>query len=253
MKNAPLAEIICEVRWGDGRSGQDPSIILGGDESTFVRLGIELGKDGFDNLERLLPSGFPVQAGQVLYRYRSGSAQQNVLYQAGTGVFTANGLPPYSSWDDFAPVLLRGAQALFAVAPFERGQPFELVVRYIDAFSESALAGISQLDFIEKIVGVNYIPTKAALQFSKDAMLKSVRFNAVHVASNGAKVVLDVGQGSIEGREAIVMHTVAHSAPVVPGSPDELVQNLGELKATLHGIFFEMIGRNAGVEKALKG
>jgi uncharacterized protein (TIGR04255 family) len=244
MDNAPLIEIIAELRWAGGRIGQPPSITFGGDDSFYVRLGIAVGKDSYDRLDRIQPEGMPTQAGAVVYRYRRGDAQQNTLYQAGPGIFTANGLPPYNSWAEFEPVIRNGLTALWGVNAFNPAEPVGLVLRYVDAFTGSHLNGMSKQRFVESVVGVGYTPTSViAKKFAGKTEPRTMRFHAVHEAENGEKVIVDVGNGLKDGEEVLVLNTSAISHEFVAESVDHVMGIFGDLQQILHDIFFEMLDR----------
>ena len=248
MKNAPLVEIIAELRWEDGLTTKPPSIFFGMDESLYVRLGIALGKQGYDRLERTQPEGMPAQSGSVVYRYRRDDDQQNTLYQAGPGVFTANGLPPYNSWKEFEPVIEQGLTALLNIKAFDQSKPVELVLRYVDAFSADHLAGMNYSDFVEEVVGVRYNPTKAAIGFAD--RVDSVRFNASHVSEAGDKLILEVGQGRNSSNESVmVMNTSAISREFIAADVETVISQLSRLQDVLHDTFFEMISRSSDLKQ----
>jgi len=243
MKNAPLIEIIAELRWAGGRIGKPASILFGGDDSLYVRLGIAIGKDGYDRLDRVQPEGIPVQAGSVVYRYRRGDDQQNTLYQAGPGIFTANGLPPYNSWAEFEPVIRNGLAALWGVNAFNTAEPIGLVLRYVDAFTDSHLGGVSKQKFVESVVGVAYTPTSVVNKFVDTTELRSMRFNAVHEAPSGEKVIIDAGNGIKDGEQVLVLNTSAVSAEFVAKDIENVMSTFNQLQQVLHDMFFEMLDR----------
>lgn len=121
FENAPLVEIIAEIRWNPQMvplqtvSGHGPAaapvmaLNTNAFDEFFMRFGGEVYQKGFEQSERLVPSGFPMMLFQPVYRYRkSASADASVLYQVGPGLFSANAIPPYKSWDTFSPTVERG-------------------------------------------------------------------------------------------------------------------------------------------------
>src|SRR5216684_628076 len=97
FKNAPLLEIIAELRWPTALPAIPPAqqqgvalppLFLGTVQiDNFLhRLGGEIYKLGFQRMERMLPGGLLVLQGQAIYRYRSDAENlTNILYQAGAG------------------------------------------------------------------------------------------------------------------------------------------------------------------------
>jgi len=119
---------------------------------------------GYARFERLLPPGFPIPPNQVACRFRPTDLNiQSPIFQLGAGVFSANALPPYKSWVEFAPSVRTGIDTLFQA--YQRaGMPAPnfntVVVRYIDAFRENLTGGRSVQAFLREIMGINIdLPT----------------------------------------------------------------------------------------------
>lgn len=251
MKNAPLVEIIAELRWGEAVIGKPPTISFGGDETLYVRLGIEVGKIGYDRLERLQPEGMPFQSGAVVYRYRRGDEKQNSLYQAGPGIFTANGLPPYSSWRDFEPDIRAGLEALWSVKTFPAGEKFSLVLRYVDAFDDSHMSGLTKQAFIEAVVGVAYAPVPAITKFVNNGSPRAIRFSATHEAVSGELVTIELGQGYKDGVEVLLLNTSTMLTELDAANIEDVMNAYGRLQGVLHDAFMEMIKRSPEVSANL--
>src|SRR5260370_17297932 len=121
---APVIEIVVELRWVPPQvviqGPQQPGIpllirTLGGSklDEFFMRLGSRLHQQGFQAVERLLPPGFSMLH-QPVYRYRRAAdpSPSPVLCQAGDGLFSVHGVPPYHSWGKFYPLVENGIDAL---------------------------------------------------------------------------------------------------------------------------------------------
>src|SRR5712692_4130655 len=122
---APLLEIVVELRWVppqitlqvQQQQGVVPLVIptLGSSklDEFFMRLGGRLHQQGFLAVERLLPPGFSMLH-QPVYRYRKAAdpSPSPVLCQAGDGLFSVHGVPPYHSWEKFYAVVENGIRAL---------------------------------------------------------------------------------------------------------------------------------------------
>jgi uncharacterized protein (TIGR04255 family) len=251
MANSPLVEIIAEIRWGDGNP-QAPALLASAiDDSIYVRLGIEVGKLGYHQLERTVPEGFPVPGGAVIYRYRKAEGEQNTLYQLGPGIFTANGLPPYNSWEEFLPVIESGLRALWRVAPISQELPIFLSLRYLDAFTGDHLDGMSVGEFFKEIVGLEYDKPESFAAFSEDGAVTAMRFMATQKSNDGRELWIDVAEGSKEGADAIVINTLARAAQFNAASVDDVLIRFEPLHKALHDVFFEMIGRNSRLQTHL--
>lgn len=110
FRNAPLAEVVVELRWQPTQVGiipfqtpgtPQPSVIVGTTEleNFYADFANNIAKHGFVRSERLIPSGMPAIQGQAVLRFRSTLPDKTgVLYQVGPGMFSANAIPPYRSW-----------------------------------------------------------------------------------------------------------------------------------------------------------
>lgn len=140
-ENAPLIEVIAEMRWAMTPLASMPGNFIDpyfdATSEEFIRLAKE---SGFGAVERLVPEPIPLElvAGQPIYRFRQKS-ERWPLYQLGPGVFTANIIPKYSGWAAFRAVISEGLSLLEKSFP----NPDKLLrveatdLRYVDAFTEA--------------------------------------------------------------------------------------------------------------------
>ena len=147
-KNAPLVEVIAEIRWKtvplstvpDGAI--DPYF-----DDTLSEFEERVSERGYNYIEALYPADFPreLAAGKPFFRYRP-DADRWPLFQLGPGIFTANITPPYNGWSAFQPILSFGVEALLNSHPIpDRLMKIERVhLRYVDAFTSAH--GLSELD-----------------------------------------------------------------------------------------------------------
>ena len=170
FQNAPLVEIIAEVRWSDPSAVSAPGTPFGismpgtvANDDFLMRFGGLAYASGFKQSERLIPPGFPVPVGQVSHRYRPADDHpdeltKSAMWQIGPGVFAANGVPPYKSWTEFRPLVEKGIAALVETRPEAvRSSPFSHVsLRYIDAFTERFTEGISAEAFLSEKLGLGF-------------------------------------------------------------------------------------------------
>ena len=171
FNNAPLVELIAELRWNQlpqmgavpappaPQGIQQPTMFVLGHnavEEFLMRVGGEVYQRGYRLAERLVPPGFPIMPSQAVCRYRSSDANKaSTMYQAGFGTFTVNAVPPYKSWEEFAPVVAGGVDALLAARQPEGNLPQFLSVslRYIDAFRETLTEGHDVSSFLSDVLG----------------------------------------------------------------------------------------------------
>ncbi len=215
-----------------------------GNDADYIRFGVEVGKLGYNQIERTLPQGVPGPGGSVAYRYRIGEGDLNTLYQLGFGVFTTNGLPPYASWSTFRSVLENGILALNNTHSLADKSEVWCIVRYMDFFTEKHLGGMTREEFFTNSVGLRYQPLAAFGEFSGQEAQSSMRFFVSIKDGAGREIALDVGEGSAQDQDGIVMNTSVTSQAILNPSVDSVMACFDELQAAAHNVFFEMIRRD---------
>jgi uncharacterized protein (TIGR04255 family) len=118
-----------------------------------------LAAEGYARFERLLPSGIQFPSGQVTSRFRpTAPGRDSPLYQSGQGIFTANALPPYESWQKFSPYVQKGIECLMTAhdrAGIPKPNFRAALIRYIDAFPPSLTGGASLQDFLRDVMQID--------------------------------------------------------------------------------------------------
>lgn len=138
-KNAPLVEVIAEVRWALAplatvqNGAVDPFF-----EIAAKQLSKRLETEGYTFVETLVPAEVPreILAGQVINRFRKQAGAWPV-FQIGPGVFTANVVQPYEGWKTFVPHIALGCKLLFESYPAAEHtmRLSQLHLRYLDGFT----------------------------------------------------------------------------------------------------------------------
>jgi uncharacterized protein (TIGR04255 family) len=223
----PLVELIAELRWGSPLPAAQPQNVIvlatGSHEEFFMRFASRAGALGYQQVERLLPPGFPASPFQAIYRFRKQAPEKGTtVYQVGTGVFSANITPPYHSWEDFKPVVEEGVRILLETRnPAEKEQPFTSAsLRYIDAFGKKFTEGRSTDAFIRDVLGFEVKPPAAVLNEGANAGIKPSLQLQIPLKS-GQQMSLTLAEGAVSGEEAVVMDiTVSSDGPIAPSAPD---------------------------------
>lgn len=140
-QNAPLVEVICEVRWALQRISSIPGGQIDPHFDAFKEDSIKLANEaGFGIQEQVQNQNFPREfrpyAAEVRFRRRSGEWP---VFQIGPGMFTVNMTPPYEGWSNFQPIVRHCVEMLLAAYPLhERYLKINrLELRYVDAFDKS--------------------------------------------------------------------------------------------------------------------
>lgn len=245
----PLVELIAELRWSSFPGEAEKPIPLNtiqfgigddaADEQLYMRFGAEVHQHGFRLAERLLPPGFPSPPGQVIWRYKS-ETQKSHLLQLGRGVFSANAVRPYSSWDEFRPCVDRGVDALLRARPDgDKALKFSSTsLRYIDLFDANLLKGRSQIAFIRDVLGFEIsLPDVVAKKVSSEKTLNPTLSIGADIG-DGLSMRLTVGEGNIGGEVGVMMDTTIQSTS--PTEPTEVGQVLDRAHKIIHEMFVEM-------------
>lgn len=240
--NPPLVEIVAEVRWGAGIVGKPASFALdsSADDAKFISFGIAVNKDGYNQLERVVPAGFPSIAGTVVYRYRKSDEDQHTLYQLGAGIFTANGLPPYDSWTKFRPAVANGIDAALSVGSIPREGPVQVTLRYIDAFAGDGLLGRSPHKLMQEMLGFSFQPPS---NLKGQPEPSTARLNVEYPCLEGNGIfVIEAGQGKKLEQDALVMTTAVQSTSD-SSEAASIMARFDQLQHELHEAFEDLIDR----------
>jgi uncharacterized protein (TIGR04255 family) len=249
FKNPPIVELVAEVHWNTGvgpsvfnlQPGIQVSVPPNSNpdlEAFFSRFGLALNELNFRNSERLVPVGFPVNAGQVVYRYRS-SDDPDILVQAGWGVATINGLPNYGSWKAFAPKLKSVLAALIAARdPGEASSDFySASVRYINGFGPDFIGDSNAASFTRDVLGFQVQTSEAISSAQPDNDAPQVNLQMAFATADGLQARVSVGEGLAQGQPAVMLDfTVGVSEPVA-SDLDSITKALDDAHTVIHNMF----------------
>jgi len=202
-------------------------VLAGGThEEFFMRFGTRVGALGYEQVERIVPPGFPSLPFQAIYRFRKKAPEQGTtLYQVGTDVFSANITPPYHSWEQFRPVIEEGVLILLETRnPAEKELSFgSASLRYIDAFGKQFTEGRSPAVFIKDVLGFELqLPAAVCDEVAPSAEIRPSIQLQIPLKS-GQQMSFALGEGSVSGEEAIVMDlTVSSEGSISPNISDTM-------------------------------
>lgn len=252
FQNAPLIEVIAELRWGAGFSfppqmmtslqGQQFNINMEASqhEEFFMNFGAECGARGLQRAERIVPQGFPMLPGQVVYRFRSNERSQHNLLQVGPGVFTINALPPYKSWESFQDFMSRGLDALLASRPENEaaGNFASVNIRFINGFGSEYFEETSKIAFLQSLGFDLKVPSELEKISQED---ESTFFNMNYVTNlkAGAKLQINIGEGAKDGSPIQVIELGCTHENISPTKKD-LLDALNASHDIIEKIFMDM-------------
>ncbi|MEE4698586.1 hypothetical protein V2K91_25415 [Pseudomonas alliivorans] len=250
FRNAPLIEVIAEIKWGVGSippevfaqmsSGIGLQVEGGDSEAFYSRVSEEVAARGITRAERLMPPGFPVFPGQVVYRYRSAIKQSPNIMQVGPGVFTVNALPPYKSWGAFEHFLGEGLDALLASRPGgERDSEFASVnLRFINGFGKEFYPEQTRVEFL-RAMGFEVSLPEAMDQVTKDANDSKFNLNYTSTLPDGAVVQINLGEGAKDGVAIQVVELGCTHSAIAPDRT-KLLSVLNDSHSLIESIFLDM-------------
>lgn len=238
---APLVEIIAEVRWPvtshiqvgpNGIEMNSPS-----SEQLYTKFSDLAAKNGYPRSERLLPPGFPIELGQVTWRFRP--LDGSTLWQIGSGVFTANAVPPYKTWDEFRPQLKKGLELLLQ-SRSDQAKPNIVSLRYIDAFGNDLMQGLSMADFLREKFGFELnLPKPLMESKAADAALQlNTQFE--FRLTNGMDLVMTAGPGSYQNEQVLMMSTGIIKKTETENSLEALMRVFEDAHTVIHKSFIDM-------------
>lgn len=242
LENAPLIEVIAEIRWELVPLGLVPGAAIDPyfDLASKTLTG-KLRELGFGIVEPQVPPEVPKElvAGNPINRYRTEQGAWP-LYQHGPGVFTCNITPPYKGWTGFRPTLLSGLRALIESYPVpqETLKISSLALRYVDAFTEAHGRNEAE-SFLRESLKINInLPDR----FSADLNLKSptsialdMKFGATRLADTALGLKIQPAQR--EGVEATLLELNAASSMARKSEADEIIEWFDSAKGVVGDAF----------------
>lgn len=253
--NPPLVELVAELRW------KDLSVPTGmpiGFPAGFPFPGSQVAFDqqlpemtsamtalGFGQSERLIPAGFPAPTETPIVRYRySGGSDGNrgqlpsTLFQIGNGIFTANAVKPYKSWDDFRPVVEQGVRVLLETQKSQIAG-YSLVLRYIDAFRDDLTDGMSHLDFLKNVFGFE-IQLPAVLTKHAQSQAVELPMAQFSIPLAFGSLQLQMTQGEIDGGKAYILENVVQIEGLASANAEAIMESFSKARDVIHDVFVNL-------------
>jgi uncharacterized protein (TIGR04255 family) len=148
LKNAPLLEVIFELRWKiTNQADLSKCQYLNGDLYSLL-------KNDYQFRESLAPPEVPndLLINSPVHRFRR-SANSYPLFQVGPGILTLNTIDEFYFWDEYFIQCEQLLDTFITVYPFEKGEKFKPSLVYYDFFKVDTNTD-NVLDFINKNLAV---------------------------------------------------------------------------------------------------
>lgn len=256
LENAPLVELIAELRWKPEALGGElpiqpagtnsPAFFAGNTnsfEEFFVRFGASVAREGFRNTERISPAGFPIVAFQPVYRFRKNANDDaSVLYQVGAGMFSANAIPPYQNWDKFSPVVAAGVNGVLQTrSDKEKDASFVAVsLRYIDAFGPAFTEGADVATFLDSKLGIRFTLPPGLSKVLAEGRTALPLIQLQLPMPNDMVMNIGLGEGIANNTKAIIVDTTVGTLKPIAANLNSVMQAMNVAHTAIHNMFFEI-------------
>jgi uncharacterized protein (TIGR04255 family) len=233
FSNPPLVELVAELRWVPGVSGASvpPSgpiniqFPIASMEESFEKFRQSVATKGFAVSERLVPPGFPTLPFSVAQRFRKPSSAENYVYQIGMGVFSANALPPYRSWDSFRPIVNEGVETLLASRHSSDNGNISVILRYLDVFSDDLTEGLKSFDFLNSVLGIRLtLPPVLMDQVESHQELRA-GIQLAFPLKDGLSMNIGFQDATVAGKTGLLMTTEVFTINPVNAELGKIMQN----------------------------
>jgi len=230
-KNAPLLEVICELRWTLQQLPAAPHV----QHDPFFSDLLDAIKPaaierGFSHLEILQPEDVPREVRPFVVDHRFRRAKNTwPLFQIGPGVFTVNAVPPYGGWTSLRTILTECLSLLHDCYPLAEKylRISRLELRYLNAFDQQKYGTSSSHQFFSKYFNIKAsIPTNFLDNFVDPADQQdsdvTVTTPLAHPAGSVARLAMS--KGTNRGVPAFIADNAVRfdTQTPKPSSPDAL-------------------------------
>jgi len=218
-ENAPLIEVVFEMRWGKAaRLKQGESEVVGlqfpNQEQNFFPglFRSEIDKKGYSCVEEANPA-IQMMPHVVKHRFRK-SPNQWPCYQIGLGVFTANQVNEGYTWESYVETVNEGLKVIDTSHPdsLKGLSPLGIELKYQDGFVFEASE--TPVSFLVKKMNIGFSLNE---QFLLNPSLEDkIHGNSISFQMNSKKpegvLIIQLLEGTISGKPGFIMDTTLRSA-----------------------------------------
>ncbi len=224
LPNAPLTEVVFELRWRLDGSESIP-IPFRNDPGYHVmadRFGTAASEHGFSYPRKAQEEPTPFAQAppySIDWRFHERQDQPFPLWQIGPGVFAANDSASYE-WNSFKKLCLQGARLLVHCYPKLRNfrwEPFHLELRYLDSFSLGTKADEDLVGFLNHNTSLSLTLPQLVSGRLTGLTNGQLVLNYAVKGMGETLFVIVIGSGVSQGVKSVIMQS-------------KVVTNLGKLK-----------------------
>jgi uncharacterized protein (TIGR04255 family) len=236
LLNAPLQEVIFEVRWTLQPSEESGQMLDTGFELASGRLHSILEKE-LPVYKRIMPSDLPQQLliYRAVHQYWKDEKTWPVV-QLGPGIFTVNCTEEWYEWEEnYYPFLKKGIEWLMEAYK----QPLQFAfasLRYIDVIQVNEYGGMEDGwgEFINRHFNFSY-----SNFFNTRGSQKEIKVNQVFELQDGASLQLQISDGKRNNEPALIWQTALLKKQ--PFSAEQLILWTNEAHTINSQLFKEMV------------
>lgn len=236
LPNAPLQEVIFELRWTLTPSEESGQVIDSEFELASGRLSSIIEKK-FPHHQRITPSNIPQQLlqYQVVHQYWTDKNTWPVL-QLGPGIFTINCTDNWYDWENsFRDLIKEAIEWLFQA--YRNSLNIGLVsLRYIDAIKISDYGGLSDgwQNFIKSKFNFEYHNS-----FDTRGKQKQIQINQIFELNDGSDLHVQMTDGTTSNEEAFIWQIAILKK--FSFTPTEILDWADNAHSIAHNLFKEML------------
>lgn len=236
LPNAPLQEVIFEVRWALQPSQDSRQMIDAGFELASGRLSTIV-ENEMPVYKRITPTDIPDQLllYNAVHQYWKGEKTWPVI-QLGPGIFTVNCTDDWYDWEEtFYPFIQTALKWL--VQSYRT--PLQFVsasLRYIDGINVKEYGGIDNgwEEFINKHFNFLY-----KNNFEIQGKAKQIQINQVFELEDNSTLQIQLSDGKRKNELALIWQTAILKRQKF--SPEELIKWTNDVHLIIHNLFKEML------------
>jgi uncharacterized protein (TIGR04255 family) len=236
LPNAPLQEVIFEIRWSLQPSEESGQLQDSGFELAKGRLSTIL-ENELPVHKRIVPSEIPEQLliYRAVYQYWKGEKTWPVV-QLGPGIFTVNCTEEWYDWEENYFFLLQKA-IQWLIQAYRQPLQFAFAsLRYINVIKVAEYEGIEDgwQAFISKWFNFSFDNS-----FNTRGRQREIQINQVFEMHDASSLQIQLSDGKQNNEPALIWQTAVLNKQLF--TPEHLIEWASEAHNTTHQLFQEMI------------
>lgn len=211
LPNAPLVEVIFELRWA--LEGPDHLPVQFRQDPGFQFLAhefqIKAKANGFNVREEKGSQEIGPLGHQVVYRFKKSVDEPFPLWQIGPGIFACNASTEYE-WSEFRTLIKDGLLCLFKSYPKTDAfdiRPIHLELKYVDAFNEELLGHLDLFQFMNDDINITLSPSDFLKSDIFEDQITGQIVISKKIRNDIGSLRVEIGVGSAGKIPSIVMQT----------------------------------------------